>query len=90
VCIVQAVSDGWLSIPQAVFLLSTGDLQGARGFPEDDPDLLVFFVTGTLASKPVFVPLDPLADEEQIIEAWQLVKQKLAAQAPDIDIYGRD
>jgi len=39
---VQAVSEVWLSVPQAVFLLLTGDLERAQGFPEDDPNFLVF------------------------------------------------
>ena len=85
---VQAVSEMWLSIPQAVFLLLTGDLERARGFPEDDPNFLVFLVSRTLASKPVFVPLDPTADAKQRDEAWEAIKQKLTAEKPNTEIYG--
>jgi hypothetical protein len=84
---VQAVPDVWLSIPQAVFLLSTGDLERARGFPEGSPDFLVFLVARTLASKPVFVPLGPLAEAKQRVEVWEAIRQKLAAEAPDAEIY---
>jgi hypothetical protein len=54
---VRVVRDFWLSIPQAVFLITTGDLPRAREFPEDNPDFLVFLVARELASKPHFVPL---------------------------------
>jgi hypothetical protein len=85
---VQAVSEMWLSIPQAVFLLLTGDLERARGFPEDDPNFLVFLVSRTLASKPIFVPLDPLANAKQSAQAWEVLKRKLTAENPNTGIYG--
>src|SRR5882672_5143419 len=77
----------WLSVPQAVFLLVTGDLKRAREFNEHDPHFLVFLVARTLSSECVSVPLDPSAGEQQRLEARKEIKQKLSAEIPK-DIYG--
>jgi hypothetical protein len=77
----------WLSVPQAVFLLVTGDLKRAREFNEHDPHFLVFLVARTLSSECVSVPLDPSAGEPQRLEARKEIKQKLSAEIPK-DIYG--
>ncbi len=82
------VSELWLPIPQAVFLLSTGDLRQARGFPDDDPNFLVFLIARALGSNPYFVPLDPIYSNEQLADAWQEIRQKLAADALDTEPYG--
>jgi hypothetical protein len=85
---VRVVRDVWLSIPQAVFLIATGDLPRAREFPEDNPDFLVFLVARELASKPHFVPLGPSFTDEQLLDAWRTARQKLSDAAPDTEVYG--
>jgi hypothetical protein len=82
-----AAIDRWLSAPQAVFLLATGDLARACKLTEADPELLVYRVARALSSKHVIVPLHPAASEAERVEAWQTAKKSLAANAQDIDLY---
>ena len=81
------VSDVWLSIPKAVFLIATGDLQRACGFPEDDLDFLVFRVSFELTSKPHFAPLNPSFTDEQLRDALRVARQKLSDAFPETKVY---
>jgi hypothetical protein len=82
------VSEVWLSVPEAVFVIATGDLQRAREFPQDDANFLVFLVARELASKPHFFPLGPSFSEEQFVDSWRAARQRLSDDAPDTEVYG--
>lgn len=83
----QAVSDVWLSVPKAILLLWTGDLARVRELTEADPVLLVYRVARALSSKPIIVPLNTSATEAQQVEAWQIAKKRLAAEAEGTNLY---
>jgi hypothetical protein len=78
----------WISVPQAVFLLASGDLPRARELAEADPGLLVVRVALLFSSKIAIVPLDAGATEAQQVEAWQTARRNLAAVPLGTDSYG--
>jgi hypothetical protein len=84
----RSVGDPWVSLPQAVFLLLTGDLARTLELPEDEPDLLIFNLARALSFKPiVVVPLSPSATEAQRVEAWQTARKGLATDSSGADLY---
>src|SRR5262249_13771453 len=88
VCMSQGVADPWVSLPQAVFLLLTGDLARTLELPDDEPDLLIFKLARSLSFKPVVVvPLNPTATEAQRVEAWQTARKRLATASSGADLY---
>jgi hypothetical protein len=78
----QAVTDVWLSVPSAIYLLLTGDMARAREFPDADSKWLAFLVARALSSA-FLVPLDSAATEAQRIEALQAAKKRLSVEARD-------
>jgi hypothetical protein len=66
--------DDWLSVPQAVFLLATGDLTRALSLANPKPPQLVLEVIFALPPTN-FVPLDDRAGETERRKAWRMARQ---------------
>ena len=64
----------WLTVPQAVVLEVTGDLDLARRVTEDDPDLLVI-IANRLIARPLFVPLEADSDDDEKLAARRQIHE---------------
>src|SRR5271170_1666365 len=83
----EATLDVWLSVPRAIFYMLTGDLARTRQFRGDDPHFLEFLVVRAVSSKSICVPLDSSATEDERTEAWRTLREKLAVETTDTQIY---
>jgi hypothetical protein len=87
VCITEPIVDAWLSIPQAVFYLVTGNLKEARALRPSDPEILVYCLARELSPKIVAAPLPHAATTAQLLEARQTLIDQLARETTDTDKY---
>jgi hypothetical protein len=73
----------WLTVPQAVVLEATHDIELANGLSDDDPNCLVI-KANRLIARSLVIPLEDDADEERRLNAFRTFHEEKAALQGDI------
>ena len=68
----------WFTVPHAVVLEATRDIELVVGLKDDDPDMLLMRANQLIAPR-IFIPLEADADEDRQLEAVRKLQEEKTA-----------